>query len=146
MKLQALYDEWIETYPYTRKQIFTRNRIQSAKHLLNAWINAPISNISKLTYRKHMNSLVSNYKYNTREDIHVVGKMIFDDDVDMECLKVNPIDNHAIPKEVDSDNESKLVFLEKGELANFIDIAKIHEDLEFFTLLAYSGMRIGEAI
>lgn len=150
MKFQALYDEWIETYPYTRKQSSTRNRIQSAKHLLKAWRNVPISNISKQTYRKYMNSLVPNYKYNTREGIHVVGKMIFDYAVDMEYLKVNPTENYAIPKEVDyPDNESKLVFLEKGELANFIDIAKIHGldgDLEFFTLLAYSGMRIGEAI
>lgn len=150
MKFQSLYDEWIETYPYTRKQSSTRNRIQSAKHLLKAWQHISISQISKQTYRKYMNSLVPKYKYNTREGIHVVGKMIFDYAVDMEYLKINPTDNYAIPKNMDySEKERDLVFLEKNELADFINITKTHgldNDLEFFTLLAYSGMRVGEAI
>ena len=146
MKFQSLYDEWIETYPYTRKKSSTRNRKQSAKHLLKAWADIPINKISKQVYRKHMNSLISNYKYNTREGIHVVGKMIFDYAIDMEYLKVNPTLNYDMDY---IDDETRLVFLEKDELVQFIEIAKKHglyNDLEFFSLLAYSGMRIGEAI
>src|SRR5690625_1395153 len=58
MTFQSLYDEWMETYPYTRKKSSTRNRKQSAKHLLNVWANVSINKISKQVYRKHMNSLV----------------------------------------------------------------------------------------
>lgn len=41
------------------------------------------------------------------------------------------------------------VFLEKEELIQFLQIAKLDglaNDYEFFSLLAFSGMRIGEAI
>ncbi|MGX4670579.1 Arm DNA-binding domain-containing protein [Cerasibacillus sp. JNUCC 74] len=37
MKFQALYEEWIESYPFTRKKSSTRNRKSSAKHLLSVW-------------------------------------------------------------------------------------------------------------
>lgn len=70
MKFQALYDEWIQTYPFTRKRSSTRNRISSAKHLLAIWANTPINKITKQTYRQYLNSLVPKYKYNTREGIH----------------------------------------------------------------------------
>lgn len=150
MTFQSLYDEWMETYPYTRKKSSTRNRKQSAKHLLKAWANVSINKITKQVYRKHMNSLVPTYKYNTREGIHVVGKMMFDYAIDMEYLKISPTLNYALPKDMNQiDDEEKLVFLEKSELVQFIEIAKKHglyNDLEFFSLLAYSGMRIGEAI
>jgi len=150
MTFQSLYDEWMETYPYTRKKSSTRNRKQSAKHLLNVWANVSINKISKQVYRKHMNSLVPIYKYNTREGIHVVGKMMFDYAIDMEYLKISPTLNYALPKDMNQiDGEEKLVFLEISELVQFIEIAKKHglyNDLEFFSLLAYSGMRIGEAI
>ena len=101
-------------------------------------------------YRQYMNSLVPKYKYNTREGIHIVGKMIFDYAIEMEFLQKNPTDNYMLPKNLDYDeNEQKLIFLEKEELIQFLQIAKqdgLANDYEFFSLLAFSGMRIGEAI
>ena len=150
MKFQALYDEWIQTYPFTRKRSSTRNRISSAKHLLSIWANTPINKITKPMYRQYMNSLVSKYKYNTRQGIHIVGKMIFDYAIEMEFLQKNPTDNYMLPKNLDYDeNEQKLLFLEKEELIQFLKIAEqdgLANDHEFFSLLAFSGMRIGEAI
>ncbi len=148
MKFQLLYDNWIEEYSYTRKKSSIRNRKKSAKHLLNVWQNVPINKISKQGYRKHMNSLISNYKYNTREGIHIVAKMIFDYAVDMEYLNVNPTDNYDIPKDkVDLNKKKGGVFLEKSELYEFLDIAKkegLENDFEFFSFLAFTGTRIGE--
>lgn len=150
MKFQALYEEWIQTYPFTRKRSSTRNRISSAKHLLAIWANTPINKITKQTYRQYLNSLVPKYKYNTREGIHIVGKMIFDYAIEMEYLQKNPTEKYMVPKNLEyADNEKGLVFLEKEELAEFLKITKrdgLAYDYGFFSLLAYSGMRIGEAI
>ncbi|OLP64764.1 hypothetical protein BACPU_23540 [Bacillus pumilus] len=149
MKFEALYDEWIQTYPFTRMRSSTRNRISSAKHLLAIWANTPINKIMKQTYRQYMNSLVSKYKYNTREGILIVGKMIFDYAIEMEFLQKNSTDNYMLPKNLDYDeDEQKLIFLEKEELIQFLKIAKqdgLAIDYGFFCLLAFSGMRIGEA-
>lgn len=150
MKFQALYEEWIESYPFTRKKSSTRNRKSSAKHLLNVWAQTPIHKISKQVYRQYMNSLVSKYMYNTREGIHIVAKMIFDYAIEMDYINKNPTDNYKLPKNLEyEENEEKLVFLEKEELKVFLQIAKdegLPNDYEFFSLLAYSGMRIGEVI
>lgn len=150
MKFQALYEEWIESYPFTRKKSSTRNRKSSAKHLLNVWAQTPIKKITKQVYRQYMNSLVSKYMYNTREGIHIVAKMIFDYAIEMDYINKNPTDNYKLPKNLEyEENEEKLVFLEKEELKVFLQIAKdegLPNDYEFFSLLAYSGMRIGEVI
>src|SRR5699024_6531545 len=50
---------------------------------------------------------------------------------------------------IQNSEQGKLVFLEKEELVDFIYTTEkygLENDLEFFSLLAYSGMRIGEAI
>lgn len=152
MKFQALYEEWIESYPFTRKKSSTRNRKSSAKHLLSVWAPTPIHKITKQVYRQYMNSLASKYMYNTREGIHIVAKMIFDYAIEMEYIKANknPTDNYKLPKNLEyEENDEKIVFLEKEELDVFLQIAKVEglpNDYEFFTLLAYSGMRIGEVI
>lgn len=152
MKFISLYEEWLESYPYTRKVSSTRNRIQSAKHLTKVWNDVPIGKITKQVYRKYMNSLIDDYRYNTREGIHIVAKMIFDYAVDLEYLKINPTSNYKVPRDevsIQNSEQDKLVFLEKEELVDFIYTAEkygLENDLEFFSLLAYSGMRIGEAI
>ncbi|MFC0302048.1 site-specific integrase [Virgibacillus soli] len=88
--------------------------------------------------------------YNTREGIHIVAKMIFDYAIEMDYINKNPTDNYKLPKNLEyEENEEKLVFLEKEELKVFLKIAKdegLPNDYEFFSLLAYSGMRIGEVI
>lgn len=150
MKFQALYDEWIQTYSYTRKKSSTRNRNSSAKHLLKVWNNTSIHKITKQMYRQYMNSLVQKYMYNTRNGIHIVAKMIFDYAIEMEYLQKNPTENYAIPKNLNYvEDEKMLVFLEKEELSNFLKISKrdgLQYDHVFFSLLAYSGLRIGEVI
>lgn len=150
MKFQALYEKWIESYPFTRKKSSTRNRKSSAKHLLSVWAQTPIHKISKQVYWQYMNSLVSKYMYNTREGIHIVAKMIFDYAIEMDYINKNPTDNYKLPKNLEyEESEEKLIFLEKEELKVFQQIAKdegLPNDYEFFSLLAYSGMRIGEVI
>ncbi|WP_391123254.1 tyrosine-type recombinase/integrase [Psychrobacillus sp. L3] len=68
----------------------------------------------------------------------------------MEYIKKNPTVNYKLPKKLEyEENEEKLVFLEKEELKLFLQIAKdegLTSDYEFFSFLAYSGMRIGEAV
>lgn len=68
----------------------------------------------------------------------------------MDYINKNPTDNYKLPKNLEyEENEEKLVFLEKEELKVFLQIAKdegLPNDYKFFSLLAYSGMRIGEVI
>jgi hypothetical protein len=124
MKFQALYDEWITAYSLSRKESSVRNRKQSAKHLLSVWGGIPINKITKPNYRRYMNSLATNYMYNTRDGIHITGKMIFDYAVDMEYLKKNPTENYKVPNINEYiEEKEKIVFLEKEELLEFLKIA-----------------------
>lgn len=150
MKFQTLYDEWIRVYSLSKKKSTVRNREYSAKHFLKVWGNTPINQITKPMYRRFMDSLVNDNMYNTREGIHSVGRMIFEFAVDMEYLEKNPCDKYTIPHpKVYIEDQKKLVFLEKEELKEYLQLAKdqgLEQDYLMFNLLAFSGIRIGEAL
>lgn len=150
MKFHTLYDEWIRAYSISRKKSSVRNRECAAKHLLRVWSNTSINQITKPVYRRYMDSLVDTYMYNTRDGIHTVARMIFDFAVDMEYLEKNPCEKYSVPKRQEyKEDQKKLVFLEKEELKEFLQLAKdegLEQDYLMFNLLAFSGIRIGEAL
>lgn len=149
MSFQALYEEWIESYALDRKQSSVDCRKKSLKCLLKAWGNTPIKKITTPVYTKFMNSLVQTYEYNTREITHISAKLMFDYAVNMDYLKENPTEKYRLPKGKAKKQVDKKDFLEKEELAVFLGLAKsvgLEHDYEFFSLLAFTGIRIGEAL
>ena len=149
MSFQALYEEWIESYALARKQSSVDCRKKSLKILLEKWGKTPIKKITTPVYTKLMNSLVATHKYNTREITHVSARLVFEYAVNMEYIKENPTMKYKLPKDNSIGTKEKLVFLEKEELGEFLKLAEtdgLENDYEFFALLAFTGMRLGEAI
>ncbi|APC65606.1 site-specific integrase [Salimicrobium jeotgali] len=74
--------------------------------------------------------------------------------MEFELIKKNPTEFAKVPKKIDSiqdleNNKEAIKYLEKHELAAFLHMAKtkgLTYDELFFSLLAYSGMRIGEML
>ena len=86
--------------------------------------------------------------------IHSSANMVFKYACDMKVIKESPIKGAKLPKqkktveELKEDNISEK-FLEKKELEEFLLVAKnegIEGDLLAFTLLSYTGMRVGEML
>ncbi|MDO7485737.1 tyrosine-type recombinase/integrase [Peribacillus frigoritolerans] len=94
------------------------------------------------------------YSQNYMDGIHTTGRMIFKFAVESEWLQQNPTENYSLPKqqatieEVEKENLRKK-FLEKNELIGFLSLARtegLSNDYTLFSLLAYSGIRIGESL
>ncbi|MFT0804117.1 site-specific integrase [Bacillus swezeyi] len=80
--------------------------------------------------------------------------MIFKFAVESDWLQQNPTENYSLPKQqatiedVEKENLKKK-FLEKNELVEFLSLARtegLSNDYMLFSLLAYSGIRIGELL
>jgi integrase len=88
------------------------------------------------------------------DGIHACGRMLFRHGVELSLMKVNPTENFKLPKQQakieDLENkEQEYKFLEKEELAHFLKLTH-SEGLEIdpiiFTVLSYTGFRIGELL
>jgi integrase len=88
------------------------------------------------------------------DGIQSTGRMIFKFAVQSDWLQQNPTENYSLPKQqatiedVEKENLKKK-FLEKNELAEFLSLARtegLSNDYMLFSLLAYSGIRIGESL
>lgn len=80
--------------------------------------------------------------------------MIFRQAVELGIMKINPTENFKLPKQQTKvedleSAEEKNKYLEKEELAHFLKTTQsegLEMDVEVFTTLSYSGLRIGELL
>lgn len=92
--------------------------------------------------------------YNYLSGIPACGRMIFNHEVDLGLIKLNPTENIQLPKyqamvEEIENKEEEIKFLEKEELAQFLrytDSDGLEMDSLIFTTLSYTGLRIGELL
>lgn len=101
-----------------------------------------------------LNDLHGKYKQNTLNGFFATLKMIFRKAKELQIIQNDPTEFTYIPKkrktlqQIEQEPiESK--FLEKDTLKHFLVMAKkygLDNDYLFFTLLAYTGLRLGEAI
>lgn len=154
MTFQTLVDKWLESYKTQAKISSVRARTKESNVLLKRWKNTQIKNINKAIYREYLNELSKEYSLNYMDGIHTTGRMIFKFAVESDWLQQNPTENYSLPKQqatvedVEKENLRKK-FLEKNELAEFLSLARtegLSNDYMLFSLLAYSGIRIGETL
>lgn len=112
-----------------------------------------VKQVSKKMYQDVLVDLYEKgYALNTIAGIHSTGKMIFSKAIELEVIKNDPTQYAKLPrpqKTVEEiENEEQVIkYLEKEELARFLQIAKeqgLERDYAIFTTLAYSGLRVGE--
>lgn len=151
---ERLYDMWIADYSLKVKLPTVRLRKIEAKHFLKRWKHIMAKVITKKMYQDAINEMksVDELADSTIQGIHVTGNMIFEFGVRFDLIKHNPAEAADLPKTQVTveqlESETPLPkYLEKEELALFLETARQHgkeDDYFIFTLLAYSGMRVGE--
>ncbi|WP_404336401.1 tyrosine-type recombinase/integrase [Planococcus rifietoensis] len=149
----AFVDQWLTHYEKRAKVSSVRARRIAAKRLLDVWEHYPVSSITLSMYQQRMDDLSLQFSENYIDSIHSTGRMIFNHAHKLQLIKVNPTQHFEKPRMkkdvVEEDYEEIENFLELDELEEFLLLAKnkgLRGDLELFSLLAYGGPRIGEAI
>lgn len=151
---ESFAQEWIKVYAQNAKVSSVRARNKEMKHFISVWGHLPLKKISKHIYQKRILELSEKYSRNYLSGIHACGRMIFNHAVELELIKHNPTENIQLPKpqvniEDIEKQEGEVKFLEKEELAQFLQLAKtdgLEMDYLIFTTLAYTGLRIGELL
>ncbi|KIL74183.1 tyrosine-type recombinase/integrase [Bacillus badius] len=154
LPFEAVAWEWLSTYAKGKVKASTvRVREKEIKILLRYIAKVNIDKVTSRMHQKILNDLdEKEYAKTTIEGVHVTANMIFKYAIKEKMRKDNPCIGAVIPvkKLTVEDIENQTIedkYLEREELFEFLEAAKEHglpNDLEWFYLLAFSGMRSGE--
>jgi len=106
----------------------------------------PLPQITRKTYREFIYGMCEKWARRTVMELHGVARAIFRLAIENGDLKTDPTEFVKVPLAKPKDELPK--YMEKEQLAEFLHLAKtrgLTGDYPFFLLLAYTGMRIGEA-
>jgi integrase len=148
-------EKWFKKYSAGVKISTARNRKLHMKKWVSVFAHQKLKDIDRTMYEDALLSfLASGYADNTINAFSVCAKMIFGQAVADGFIKNNPTIGVKIPRrqktveELEKEEEIPK-FFEKEELNIFLETAKNYEIpvlYELFLTLAYTGMRIGEAL
>jgi integrase len=154
MPFETFAKDWLKTYSRNVKISSVRAREKEMKHFIKVWGPYPIGRITKKMYQDRINDLAEGFSQNYLSGIHACGRMIFRLALELGVIKLNPTENTNIPKpqikvEDLENKEEEFKFLEKDELAIFLKLTQtdgLEMDPLTFTVLSYTGLRIGELL
>lgn len=146
IKVKNWLEIWYETYEPDWK---INTRVQRKNIVENIIIprigNYTLKKLNIATYKRvFINELLKKYKPSTVELIHTIFKIALNAAVDNEVLDKNRLISIAIPAPDANEN-----YLDDNDLQLLLKTAKETENETTYTLtvlLAYSGMRVGEAL
>ncbi|MED2763452.1 site-specific integrase [Bacillus thuringiensis] len=146
--------EWLELYSETVKISSVRAREKQMNVLVSILGSQKIKAITRKEYQKMLNDLNKKYAFNTLDGIHTCGRMIFKKAIELEVIKNNPLEFVVLPKKQQTveeleEQKHEIKYLEKEELALFLGTSKekgLEIDYIIFSLLAYTGIRVGELL
>ncbi|TFJ91533.1 tyrosine-type recombinase/integrase [Lentibacillus salicampi] len=151
-----LYTDWEHHYhSQGAKDSSVRARKIALKHILNEFGSTPIQKITKKAYQDTIDKLAGNFSMNYVSSIHTSANMVFQYAIQNKLIKVSPTEEIVLPKkketveDLEKDNSIIEKYLEKEELEEFLTITKdegLESDLVVFTMLAYTGLRVGELV
>jgi integrase len=151
---QDFAEQWLKTYEKQVKTSTVRVRKHELGRLYQYFAKIPLKNITKAKYQKALLEMSEDLSHSTLSGVHITAGMVFKKAIEWDIIKKNPSEFAKIPKKIESveeveNKDEKIKFLEKGELAIFLRSANevgLEHDPLMFTLLAYSGMRVGEML
>jgi len=148
-----LVAEWLKLYETTVKISTVRVRKHEALRLSDYFKSHQVKSITRKMYQNALLDLYNRgFASNTIAGIHSTGRMLFAKAVELEIIKNDPTLYAKLPRpqktveEIEAE-ESNVKYLEKHELAQFLEAAKeqgLENDYTIFLTLAYSGLRVGE--
>ncbi|MDA2519781.1 tyrosine-type recombinase/integrase [Bacillus cereus] len=150
-----LYNDWERHYSQDAKESSVRARRIALKHIINEFGQLPIQKITKKDYQDVIDKLATQFSTNYVSSIHTSTNMVFEYAITNNLIKEAPTKGIKLPKkkktvsDLENDNSINEKFLEKEELEEFLTVTKnegLESDLLAFTMLAYTGLRIGELV
>ncbi|PEI37464.1 tyrosine-type recombinase/integrase [Bacillus pseudomycoides] len=150
-----LYNDWERHYSQDAKESSVRARRIALKHIINEFGQLPIQKITKKDYQDFIDKLATQFSTNYVSSIHSSTNMVFEYAITNNLIKEAPTKGIKLPKkkktvsDLENDNSINEKFLEKEELEEFLTVTKnegLESDLLAFTMLAYTGLRIGELV
>lgn len=144
--------EFINHYSNEVKESSVRARQKALNITLDKFSGHLLQQITKYDYQKFIDEVSKKYSDNYVSSIHSSSNMVFNYAKEMKLISELPSEGVKRPKKKKTveeleNNELLEQFLEKEELKTFLSVTKEHgldNDFVLFTLLAYSGCRIGE--
>lgn len=154
LTFENLTKEWEKHYIVDAKTSSLNTRRKTLKHVINKFGNDPIQRITKQDYQSFIDDISDEFSRNYVSNIHTSGNMVFEYAQSINLIKNIPTEKIRLPKKKKTvhDIENKKIqdkFLEKEELEEFLLMAKnngLESDLLIFTILAYTGLRVGELL
>jgi integrase len=148
-------EQWLKMYEASGK---VRNstidiRRDKLKLIVDYFAHLKIKDITKINYQEMLDDLKrKGYARKTISSAHETGRLIFQKAREMEIMGTDPTAYAKVPvfqqtvEQIEGETDIPK-YLEKEELANFLQAAKDKRKLKFyvgFLTLAYTGLRIGE--
>lgn len=148
---QDLYDLWILQYKKTvEESTFVKTKGIFRNHILPALGTYKITKMNYDVCQRHVNEWAEKLK--AVRKVRSYASLVIDDAIKRDYIQSNPfalVDVPRSPKNVQHDEEKPENFYTKEQLIKFLQCMKQEPNLKayaLFLLLAYSGMRKGEAI
>lgn len=156
-RLSKFFEDWLEIYkrPNVKPITYSVQERNVRLNILPRWGNYRLKDLARNEYQKWINELRGHYSEGTVRRIHSIFSSAINDAVhEFNVLRENPIQKIKIPK--DAEKSDKVVFFTRQQLDRFLDTvktpvknAKYQASIQYyalFTLLARTGIRIGESL
>lgn len=148
--------EWLETFkkPKLKPITYSVQERNVRLNILPRWGNYKLKEITRIEYQKWINELIEKYSEGTIRRIHSIMNSAMHDAVhEFRILRENPISRINIPRQ---EKKNDVNYFTVEQLERFLDEvrkpvknAKYQISIQYevlFTLMAKTGLRIGEAL
>lgn len=152
---EQLSQQWLQTHKKNMKHSAQRSREYHVKRFGKYLAKIPVRQITKKMYQNVIDQMdADGYSLNTIYSAHAAAKNIFKQAITWDIIKSSPADMAILPKKIKTveqieNDEIAEKYLERDELKvflEFIDTKGLPNDDAIFTLLAFTGMRVGELL
>jgi len=155
--ISVYFEKWLEVYkrPAVKLNTFLVQERNVRLNIIPRWGNYRLKDITRLEYQQWINELREKYSEGTVRRIHSIFASAIKDAIhEFGILRENPLQKIKIAKD-ESEDAGKIKFFTVDELNQFLAAcvpakhakyqhSRMHQAL--FTLLARTGLRIGEAL
>ncbi|CAM3746398.1 site-specific integrase [Cohnella lubricantis] len=155
--VEKYFDSWLEVYkkPNVKPITYTLQERNARLNIIPRWGKYRLKDLSRTEYQKWINELREHYSEGTVRRIHSIFNSAINDAIhEFQILRENPIKRIKVPKQVDKSETVKCFTVD--QLNKFLQAllvpqknAKYQHSRQyhaFFTLIARTGLRIGEAL
>lgn len=155
--VSTYFEQWLETYkrPHVKPITFTVQERNVRLNILPRWGSYKLKDLKRNEYQQWINELRKHYSEGTVRRIHSIMSSALNDAVcEFQIMRTHPLQRIKIPKETEKSKKVKFFTREQLEVflltlkkpARYTRYRLSIQYYALFTLLARTGLRIGEAL